>query len=137
MLAAMCLSIIFMIVDTCSVLNAFSSKLPTGVEPFWKVSSHPAHLVSHFPQHTLTISQLSFIFKCLCDTVILDDFKTALDHLRVHWMSKKNGQLFVTPVATPNSSPRAYRTRRDIETGDLPTISTKGSYAHAVHMDNV
>ncbi|KAK4870825.1 hypothetical protein LT330_000062 [Penicillium expansum] len=119
MLAAMCLSIIFMIVDTCSVLNVFSSMLPTGVEPFWK---------------------LSFIFKCLCDTVILDDFKTALDHLRIHWMRKKNGELFVTPLTTPSSSPRTYRTRRDIETGDLPTTPTtptKGSYARAVHMDDV
>lgn len=49
MLAAMCLSIIFMVVDTCSVLNAFPSTLPTGVEPFWKVSSHPAQTVSQFP----------------------------------------------------------------------------------------
>ncbi|KAJ6151972.1 hypothetical protein N7497_006291 [Penicillium chrysogenum] len=119
MLAAMCLSIIFMIVDTCSVLNAFPSILPTGVEPFWK---------------------LSFIFKCLCDTVILDDFKTALDHLRIHWMRKKNGELFVTPLtATPNSSPRAYRNRRDrdIEAGDDPSTPTKGSYGRAVHMDDV
>jgi hypothetical protein len=45
MLAAMCLSIVFMIVDTCSVLNVFSSLLPTGVEPFWKVNS------PHFPSH--------------------------------------------------------------------------------------
>lgn len=38
MLASMCLSIAFMIVDTCSVLNVFShSSLPTGIEPFWKV----------------------------------------------------------------------------------------------------
>ncbi|CAG8172205.1 hypothetical protein PENNAL_c0025G06316 [Penicillium nalgiovense] len=118
MLAAMCLSIIFMIVDTCSVLNAFPSILPTGVEPFWK---------------------LSFIFKCLCDTVILDDFKTALDHLRIHWMRKKNGELFVTPLTSPNSSPRAFRNRRDrdIEAGDDPLTSTKGSYARAVHMDDV
>ncbi|OQE29277.1 hypothetical protein PENFLA_c004G07576 [Penicillium flavigenum] len=118
MLAAMCLSIIFMIVDTCSVLNAFPSILPTGVEPFWK---------------------LSFIFKCLCDTVILDDFKTALDHLRIHWMRKKNGELFVTPLTTPNSSPRAYRNRRDrdIEAGDDPSTPTKGSYGCAVHMDDV
>ncbi|CAI7657666.1 unnamed protein product [Penicillium glandicola] len=118
MLAAMCLSIIFMIVDTCSVLNAFSSMLPTGVEPFWK---------------------LSFIFKCLCDTVILDDFKTALDHLRVHWMRKKNGELFATPLTSPNSSPRAYRTHRDIESGISPMTPSKGSgsYAHAVHMDDV
>ncbi|KGO74748.1 hypothetical protein PITC_083570 [Penicillium italicum] len=119
MLAAMCLSIIFMIVDTCSVLNAFSSRLPRGVEPFWK---------------------LSFIFKCLCDTVILDDFKTALDHLRIHWMRKKNGELFATPLTTQSTSPRAHRTRRDIETADsptTPTTPTKGSYAHSVHMDDL
>ncbi|CAI7672726.1 hypothetical protein PCG10_009704 [Penicillium crustosum] len=119
MLAAMCLSIIFMIVDTCSVLNAFSSTLPTGVEPFWK---------------------LSFIFKCLCDTVILDDFKTALDHLRIHWMRKKDGQLFVTPLTAPSSNPRPYRAGGDIEAGDLPTTPntpTKGSYSHAVHLDDV
>ncbi|CAI7638304.1 unnamed protein product [Penicillium pancosmium] len=69
MLASMILSIAFIVVDTCSVLNAFSgSDLPTGVEPFWK---------------------LSFIFKCLCDTVILDDFKTALDRLRTYWLRKQ------------------------------------------------
>ncbi|KAI9923375.1 hypothetical protein MW887_009925, partial [Aspergillus wentii] len=38
--------------------------LPTGVEPFWK---------------------LAFVFKCLCDTIILDDFKSALDRIRGHW----------------------------------------------------
>lgn len=114
---------------------------------FQQVSNHSGKYVPilpiwfpHFPQHTLTISQLSFIFKCLCDTVILDDFKTALDHLRVHWMRKKDGQLFVTPLTAPTSSPRAYRAGGDIESGDLPptpNTPTKGSYAHAVHMDNV
>lgn len=40
MLASMCLSIAFIIIDTCVVLNAFPAHtLPTGVEPFWKVSS--------------------------------------------------------------------------------------------------
>ncbi|KAE8374650.1 hypothetical protein BDV26DRAFT_34905 [Aspergillus bertholletiae] len=69
MLASMCLSIAFIIIDTCVVLNAFPAHtLPTGVEPFWK---------------------LSFIFKCLCDTVILDDFKTALDRMRNHWLQKR------------------------------------------------
>jgi hypothetical protein len=38
MLASMCLSIVFIIVDTCSVLGAFNSaSLPIGVQPFWKV----------------------------------------------------------------------------------------------------
>ncbi|KAJ5467412.1 hypothetical protein N7475_005164 [Penicillium sp. IBT 31633x] len=116
MLASMCLSIIFMIVDTCSVLNAFHSTLPTGVEPFWK---------------------LSFIFKCLCDTVILDDFKTALDSLRMHWMRKKNGELFVTPLTTPSTSPNAYRVRGDIEDCISSPTRTKNSYVQAVHMDEV
>jgi hypothetical protein len=39
MLASMCLSIAFIVVDTCSVLNAFSDSLPQGIEPFWKVLS--------------------------------------------------------------------------------------------------
>ncbi|KAL2861543.1 hypothetical protein BJX68DRAFT_222802 [Aspergillus pseudodeflectus] len=69
MLASMCLSLAFVIVDECSVLGAFNSaSLPSGVQPFWK---------------------LSFIFKCLCDTVILDDFKTALDRLRAYWFRKQ------------------------------------------------
>ncbi|OAX82936.1 hypothetical protein ACJ72_02706 [Emergomyces africanus] len=67
MLAAMCISIIFLIVDLLSVVHAFKGALPTGVNPFWKIS---------------------FVFKCLCDTVILDDFKTALDRLRDYWLLK-------------------------------------------------
>ncbi|KAL2836419.1 hypothetical protein BJY01DRAFT_238288 [Aspergillus pseudoustus] len=64
MLAAMCLSIVFIIIDTCSVLGVIrSAALPIGVQPFWK---------------------LSFIFKCLCNTVILDDFRTALDRIRLY-----------------------------------------------------
>lgn len=44
-----------------SVTGALSSSLPVGINPFWK---------------------LSFVFKCLTDSVVLDDFKTALDRLR-------------------------------------------------------
>ncbi|KAJ5225918.1 hypothetical protein N7468_007143 [Penicillium chermesinum] len=69
MLLAMCLSLVFIIIDTLSVLKVFQDTLPVGIQPFWK---------------------LSFIFKCLCDTVILDDFKTALDRLRNHWLRKQN-----------------------------------------------
>jgi hypothetical protein len=28
------------------------------------------------------------MFKCLCDTIILDDFKTALDKLSVRWLAR-------------------------------------------------
>lgn len=62
MVGAMCLSICFLVVDICSVTGAFNNTgLPKGLNPFWK---------------------LSFVFKCLTDSVILDDFKTALDRLR-------------------------------------------------------
>ena len=61
MLFAMLLSIVFIILDVLSVTNALKSALPVGINPFWK---------------------LSFVFKCLTDAVILDDFKTALDKIR-------------------------------------------------------
>ncbi|KAF4227752.1 hypothetical protein CNMCM8980_007168 [Aspergillus fumigatiaffinis] len=63
MLLSMAVSIAFIIVDTCAVLGAYHLEFPTGIEPFWK---------------------LGFIFKCLSDTIILDDFKTTLDRLRRH-----------------------------------------------------
>lgn len=60
MMFAMGLSIIFIILDVLSVIQVLKSVLPVGINPFWK---------------------LSFVFKCLTDTVILDDFKTALDRI--------------------------------------------------------
>ncbi|KAJ5089889.1 hypothetical protein N7532_008573 [Penicillium argentinense] len=109
MLMAMCLSIAFIVVDTCSVLNVFrESKLPTGVEPFW--------------ENMLTVTsffQLSFILKCLCDTVILDDFKTALDRLRAHWLRKQaNGELlFTSPRTCRSARPRVSGQSDDVEVG--------------------
>ncbi|KAK5939051.1 hypothetical protein PMZ80_008354 [Knufia obscura] len=67
MLAAMALSIIFIVLDVLSVTEAFRSALPVGINPFWK---------------------LSFVFKCLTDSVVLDDFKTALDRLRAFKISR-------------------------------------------------
>ncbi|PLB41360.1 uncharacterized protein BDW47DRAFT_100011 [Aspergillus candidus] len=109
MLASMCLSIAFIVVDTCSVLRVFdASSLPTGVEPFWK---------------------LSFIFKCLCDTVILDDFKTALDRMRAHWFQKRaqSGEIFLPQSSSRGEQSRPRRTPQraafdddadaDLETG--------------------
>lgn len=60
MLVAMALSIVFVLLDILSVTEILSDALPVGVNPFWK---------------------LALVFKCLTDTVILDDFKTALDRL--------------------------------------------------------
>jgi hypothetical protein len=67
LLASMLLSVAFIIVDICSVTAVFSSSLPEGINPFWK---------------------LAFVFKCFTDTIILDDFKTALDKLKQYKMSR-------------------------------------------------
>jgi hypothetical protein len=63
----MLLSLIFIVLDVLSVTAVLKNSLPVGINPFWK---------------------LSFVFKCLTDTVVLDDFKTALDRLRAFKQSK-------------------------------------------------
>jgi len=61
LLLAMTLSIIFVLLDVIAVTtNSFASTLPDGLNPWWK---------------------LAMVFKCLTDSIILDDFKTALDRL--------------------------------------------------------
>jgi hypothetical protein len=67
MLGAMVLSICFIVLDVLSVTNVLKESLPVGINPFWK---------------------LSFVFKCLTDAVVLDDFKTALDRLRAFKISR-------------------------------------------------
>jgi hypothetical protein len=67
--------------------------------------------------------------------------------MRTHWMHKKNGELFITPLTTPKNSPRAYRLRQDIRDvestgshspGYSCSISpTKKPYARAVHLDHI
>ncbi|CAG5137587.1 uncharacterized protein ALTATR162_LOCUS160 [Alternaria atra] len=55
MLLAMMMSIIFAVLDICTVTGALRFLgLATGINPFWK---------------------LAFVFKCLTDSVILEDFK--------------------------------------------------------------
>jgi hypothetical protein len=63
----MMLSVGFIIVDILSVTSVFSSTLPEGINPFWK---------------------LAFVFKCFTDTIILDDFKTALDKLKQYKLER-------------------------------------------------
>ena len=73
LLGAMLMSVAFMIVDICSVTHAIPSHgLPDGINPFWK---------------------FSYIFKCLTDTIVLDDFKTALDRLAQYKM-ERSGSIF-------------------------------------------
>lgn len=67
--AAMILSVRFIILDILAVTtHDFSSSLPDGLNPFWK---------------------LAMTFKCLTDSIILDDFKTALDRLMRYKMRRE------------------------------------------------
>lgn len=142
MLASMCLSIAFIVVDTCSVLNVFNhSELPTGVEPFWKVRTSPilqylGHresfqiLCSIYLAYSFLIDftiQLSFIFKCLCDTVILDDFKTALDRLRNYWLRKQtSGEILLSgPMSGQSPASRVAERSDDVETGQGHIVTHK------------
>ncbi|KAB5550826.1 hypothetical protein GE09DRAFT_1173975 [Coniochaeta sp. 2T2.1] len=65
LLLSMSLSLVFIMVDLLSVTPVLAIG---GINPFWK---------------------FAFVFKCLTDTIILDDFKTALDKLSRHKMAIK------------------------------------------------
>lgn len=67
MLLAMVLSIVFIVLDILSVTKAIRLAGKVGINPFWK---------------------LAFVFKCLTDAVVLDDFKVALDRLRAFRISR-------------------------------------------------
>lgn len=69
MLVSMIISISFVVCDVCSVTGAINlaGNADTGINPFWK---------------------FAFVFKCLTDSVILDDFKMALDRLRAFKISR-------------------------------------------------
>lgn len=73
LLASMLVSICFLIVDVLAVTHALpSSGLPDGINPFWK---------------------LAYVFRCLTDMIILDDFKTALDRLSTIKMERMGSVL--------------------------------------------
>jgi hypothetical protein len=94
MLVSMCLSIVFIPLDVLSVTGALRSAMPLGINPFWKVCS-PSDSTGSILILLISsadgwcILQLCFMFKCLCDTVILDDFKTALDKLSAKWLVRQ------------------------------------------------
>ncbi|KAF3049893.1 hypothetical protein E8E11_004555 [Didymella keratinophila] len=68
MLLAMIMSMVFILLDILCVTRVITfTGLATGINPFWK---------------------LAFVFKCLTDSVVLDDFKMALDRLRAFKISR-------------------------------------------------
>lgn len=73
LLASMILSICFLVVDILAVTHAIpSTGLPDGINPFWK---------------------LAYVFRCLTDMIVLDDFKTALDRLKEYKMQRMGSVL--------------------------------------------
>lgn len=73
LLGAMILSVCFILLDILAVTHVIDGKgLPDGINPFWK---------------------LAFVFKCLTDTIVLDDFKTALDKLKQYKLRALGGAI--------------------------------------------
>jgi hypothetical protein len=66
LLLSMSLSIVFVVLDVLSVTPVLDMG---GINPFWK---------------------FAFVFKCLTDTIFLDDFKTVLDKLWERKMGPSN-----------------------------------------------
>ncbi|KAK5006923.1 hypothetical protein LTR28_005900, partial [Elasticomyces elasticus] len=81
--AVMALSIIFVVTDILAVTHVVQGAgLPNGINPFWK---------------------MAFVFRCLTDTVILDDFKTALDRLKDYRLRRLGSAVAdpLRPLGTP------------------------------------
>lgn len=118
MLLAGILSIIFFVLDICSVTKALRLNLPNGVNPFWKLSS---------------------VFKCLADCVILDDFKTALDRLRAYKLSRMGSFSQDTSTQRAQHASDLTRTWDEIESNlrrHSGAMSPGGSLVQMSHVDD-
>jgi hypothetical protein len=125
MLGAMLLSICFIVLDVLSVTDVLAHSLPVGINPFWK---------------------LSFVFKCLTDSVVLDDFKTALDRLRAFKISRL-GSFAADPDDTRSRDHRDHvntlhnwgeppKQPNAIPIANLPAMpSPDGDYIHSSQWD--
>ena len=93
----MFVSLVFTLFDILVVTNVLRKHMPDGIDPFW---------------------QLSMVFKCLTDTMVLDDFKSALDRLHAatvsritapegRWVGPLNSADYAaTATTSPIASPR-------------------------------
>ena len=106
MMGAMVLSIIFIVLDVLSVTSVLKNSLPVGINPFWK---------------------LSFVFKCLTDAVVLDDFKTALDRLRAFKISRLGS------FAVDNNDSRSRKHEAEVANANT-WIERAGSQQDAVQL---
>lgn len=115
LLGAMILSVTFIIVDILSVTGVLASGLPNGINPFWK---------------------LAYVFKCLTDTIILDDFKTALDKLKQYRLQR----LSSVTDSDPNRRDLTFSRSRSV--APQPWLDASGGNSgdklgSAAHYDNI
>ncbi|KAI6793089.1 hypothetical protein KC360_g6219 [Hortaea werneckii] len=108
LLGAMFLSIAFIIIDILAVTHVISAtSLPDGINPFWK---------------------LAFVFKCLTDTIVLDDFKSALDRLK-NYKLEQMGSILSDGLRGEFTAVEQARRKKDEDRGmalsTFPDINTR------------
>ena len=108
LLGAMFLSIAFIIIDILAVTHVISAtSLPDGINPFWK---------------------LAFVFKCLTDTIVLDDFKSALDRLK-NYKLEQMGSVLSDGLRGEFTAVEQARRKKDEDRGmalsTFPDINTR------------
>jgi len=116
LLGAMILSVSFIICDILSVTKVIGGAgSADGINPFWK---------------------LAFVFKCLTDTVILDDFKTALDRLKQYKLQQleSEGLVRASSVESADAAKRA-RAKMSDQTRRQSTMKVADWEADIEHMN--
>lgn len=109
LLGSMVLSICFIITDILAVTKVISGAgLPDGINPFWK---------------------LAFVFKCLTDTIVLDDFKTALDRLKQYKLERM-GSILSDNIRADFVDVEQARQKKSgrgdlLRSGSLPLVNAK------------
>lgn len=104
----MLLSIVFIILELLAVTSVLDMG---GLNPFWR---------------------LSLVFKCFTDTIILDDFKTALDKLS-HYKQHQMGARQVVWSGTEELQDRPASDSANVSPSVLRTESTK---VDIIHLEN-
>lgn len=108
LLVTMLISVAFIIVDVLAVTHVIKGTgLPDGINPFWK---------------------LAFVFKCFTDTIVLDDFKTALDRLK-QFKLQRIGSVPSDGLRGDFSDPHQARQKKGDEKYDLD-ISNPSEFVH-------
>lgn len=111
LLLSMCLSILFIILDVLAVTSVLDLG---GLNPFWKIA---------------------FIFKCFTDTIVLDDFKTALDKLSLYRRNKIRGSFSFSEEIEIDRHDEHQRNNSAPTDADVEPKSLSAGYSQDERMD--